>query len=201
MANPWDNDAVLTPFDAALAHEGVSGKLADVARSIYQQESSGGKNTKTSNAGAVGGMQIVPATFASVADKGWNIADPVQNARAGIRYLKQLDKQSGGDAALTAAGYYGGPGGLEKARNGIAVSDPRNPNAPNTLQYGQQVAARIPKNPVVGALNAVTDAVVPSAQAAHGNPWDMDEVIQPKLLYQFLEAHRSKEPSKKLKEA
>ena len=179
MANPWDNDAVLTPFDAALAHEGVSGKLADVARSIYQQESSGGKNTKTSNAGAVGGMQIVPATFASVADKGWNIADPVQNARAGIRYLKQLDKQSGGDAALTAAGYYGGPGGLEKARNGIAVSDPRNPNAPNTLQYGQQVAARIPKNPVVGALNAVTDAVVPSAQAAHGNPWDMDEVIQP----------------------
>lgn len=179
MANPWDNDAVLTPFDAALAHEGVSGKLADVARSIYQQESSGGKNTKTSNAGAAGGMQIVPATFASVADKGWNIADPVQNARAGIRYLKQLDKQSGGDAALTAAGYYGGPGGLEKARNGIAVSDPRNPNAPNTLQYGQQVAARIPKNPVVGALNAVTDAVVPSAQAAHGNPWDMDEVIQP----------------------
>lgn len=179
MANPWDNDAVLTPFDAALAHEGVSGKLADVARSIYQQESSGGKNTKTSNAGAVGGMQIVPATFASVADKGWNIADPVQNARAGIRYLKQLYKQSGGDAALTAAGYYGGPGGLEKARNGIAVSDPRNPNAPNTLQYGQQVAARIPKNPVVGALNAVTDAVVPSAQAAHGNPWDMDEVIQP----------------------
>lgn len=179
MANPWDNDAVLTPFDAALAHEGVSGKLADVARSIYQQESSGGKNTKTSNAGAVGGMQIVPATFASVADKGWNIADPVQNARAGIRYLKQLDKQSGGDAALTAAGYYGGPGGLEKARNGIAVSDPRNPNAPNTLQYGQQVAARIPKNPVVGALNAVTDTVVPSAQAAHGNPWDMDEVIQP----------------------
>lgn len=179
MANPWDNDAVLTPFDAALAHEGVSGKLADVARSIYQQESSGGKNTKTSNAGAVGGMQIVPATFASVADKGWNIADPVQNARAGIRYLKQLDKQSGGDAALTAAGYYGGPGGLEKARNGIAVSDPRNPNAPNTLQYGQQVAARIPKNPVVGSLNAVTDAVVPSAQAAHGNPWDMDEVIQP----------------------
>lgn len=179
MANPWDNDAVLTPFDAALAHEGVSGKLADVARSIYQQESSGGKNTKTSNAGAVGGMQIVPATFASVADKGWNIADPVQNARAGIRYLKQLDKQSGGDAALTAAGYYGGPGGLEKARNGIAVSDPRNPNAPNTLQYGQQVAARIPKNPVVGALNAVTDAVVPSAQAAQGNPWDQDEIVQP----------------------
>lgn len=179
MANPWDNDAVLTPFDAALAHEGVSGKLADVARSIYQQESGSGKNTKTSNAGAVGGMQIIPDTFTSVADKGWNIADPVQNVRAGIRYLKQLDKQSGGDPALTAAGYYGGPGGLEKARKGIAVSDPRNPDAPNTLQYGQQVAARIPSNPVVSALNTATSAVLPSANAAQGNPWDKDEVVQP----------------------
>lgn len=179
MANPWDKDAVLSPFDAALAYEGVTGKLADVARSIYQQESGGGKNTKTSNAGAVGGMQIIPGTFASVADKGWDIADPVQNARAGIRYIKQLDKQSGGDPALTAAGYYGGPGGMEKARKGVAVSDPRNPNAPTTLQYGQQVAARIKKNPVVDTLNAVTDAVMPSANAAQGNPWDKDEVVVP----------------------
>lgn len=131
-------------FEEALAAEGITGQLADVARSIYKQESSSGKNTKTSNAGAVGGMQILPGTFASVADKGWDINDPFLNARAGIRYLKQLDKQAGGDPVLTAAGYYGGPGGLEKARRGIAVSDPRNPKAPNTLQYGQQVAARLP---------------------------------------------------------
>ena len=157
--------AAKDPFGAALEAEGVTGKLADVARSIYQQESGSGKNTKTSNAGAVGGMQIIPATFSSVADKGWDINDPMHNARAGIRYLKQLDKQSGGDATLTAAGYYGGPGGMEKARKGIAVSDPRNPNAPNTLQYGQQVAARLSQNPVVRALNAVTDAVIPSAKA------------------------------------
>lgn len=131
-------------FEAALAAEGVNGSLADVARSIYMQESGGGKNTRTSNAGAMGGMQIIPSTFASVADKGWDIKDPLHNARAGIRYLRQLDKQAGGDPVLTAAGYYGGPGGLEKARRGIAVIDPRNPNAPNTLQYGQQVASRLP---------------------------------------------------------
>lgn len=130
-------------FEKALALEGVTGQLAEVAKSIYMQESGGGKNTKTSNAGARGGMQIIPQTFKSVADKDWDINDPVQNARAGIRYLKQLDKQSGGNPVLTAAGYYGGPGGLEKARRGIAVGDPRNPNAPNTLQYGQQVAARL----------------------------------------------------------
>lgn len=130
-------------FEAALREEGTTGRLADLARSVYFQESSGGKNTQTSNAGAVGGMQIIPTTFKGVADAGWDINDPLHNARAGIRYLKQLDKQSGGNSALTAAGYYGGPVGLEKARKGIAVSDPRNPNAPNTLEYGEAVARRM----------------------------------------------------------
>lgn len=130
-------------FGSALAAEGVTGPLAQVARSIYQQESSSGKNTKTSNAGAQGGMQIIPSTFASVADKGWDIANPEHNLRAGIRYLKQLDKLSGGVPELTAAGYYGGPGGMAKAKQGIAVHDPRNPNAPSTLEYGRQVVARM----------------------------------------------------------
>lgn len=174
------------PFEDALKAEGLTGKAADVARSIYQQESSSGKNTKTSNAGAVGGMQIIPATFKSVADKGWDINDPTQNARAGIRYVKQLFEQAGGDPALTAAGYYGGPGGLEKARRGVAVSDPRNPSAPTTLQYGQQVASRLPKeplNPVMAAGKAITDAVVPSANAAE--PAQRKYIDDPELLAQL----------------
>lgn len=130
-------------FEAALRSEGITGRQADLARSIYFTESSGGKNTKTSNAGAVGGMQIIPSTFKSVADPDWDINDPMQNARAGIRYIKQLDKMSGGNDALTAAGYYGGPGGMAKARQGVPVYDPRNPKAPNTLEYGQAVANRI----------------------------------------------------------
>lgn len=139
----WRDAPIVDAFDVALESEGIKGPLADVARSIYQQESGGGKNTKTSNAGAVGGMQIIPATFNRVADKGWNIADPVHNARAGLRYLKMLDEKAGGDPKLIAAGYYGGEGAIDKARKGIAVSDPRNPKAPNTLQYGEQVASRV----------------------------------------------------------
>lgn len=154
-------------FEAALAAEGISGIQADVARSIYMQESGGGRNTKTSNAGAHGGMQIIPSTFKSVADQGWDINDPMHNARAGIRYVSQMFKQAGGDPALTAAGYYGGPGGLEKARNGIAVSDPRNPNAPTTLQYGQQVAARLGKSTAPLQVAQVNPASrnVPEVQA------------------------------------
>lgn len=169
MANWWDAAPQVNPFDEALASEGVTGKLADIARSVYQQESGAGKNTKTSNAGAVGGMQIIPSTFSSVADKGWDINDPTQNARAGIRYLKKLYEQAGGDPALTAAGYYGGPGGLEKARRGVAVSDPRNPNAPTTLQYGQQVAARLPKER--GIVQQAVEAIIPSANAAEQGDW------------------------------
>lgn len=150
-------------FEQALKAEGITGSLANLARSIYAQESSSGKNAGVSNAGAVGGMQILPGTFKGVADKGWDINNPVHNARAGIRYLGQMNKLAKGDPALAAAGYYGGPGGLAKARQGIAVSDPRNPKAPTTLQYGQQVAARLPgaKAPKAVATAAPPVSVVP----------------------------------------
>jgi hypothetical protein len=149
-------------FEQALVAEGVTGRMAELARSIHMQESGGGNNTTTSNAGARGGMQIIPSTFSSVADKDWNIDDPMQNARAGIRYIKQLDKLSGGNSELTAVGYYGGPGGMKKALQGRAVSDPRNPNAPNTLQYAQKVVSRMGEK----AGNAQPGLTGPVNQAA-----------------------------------
>lgn len=164
-------------FELALATEGVTGKLADVARSIYMQESGQGKNTKTSNAGATGGMQIIPSTFASVADKGWDINDPMQNARAGIRYLQQMYGKAGGDAALTAAGYYGGPGGMDKARKGIAVSDPRNPNAPNTLQYASQVVGRVPNQGMARAPVQLAQAA-PVQQMQRVQQAPVQQVVQ-----------------------
>lgn len=132
------------PFEVAAAQEGLTGLPLDIARSIYMQESSGGKNSKTSNAGAYGGMQILKGTFKDMADKGWDINDPVHNARAGIRYINQLHGKAGGDAGLTAVGYYGGPGAMAKAKNGEAVFDPRNPNAPDTIAYSNQVLDRMP---------------------------------------------------------
>lgn len=143
MANWWDSMPQATPLDIALTQEGVDPQLANLARSVYQQESSGGRNTVTSNAGAVGGMQIIPATFQSVADEGWDINDPVQNARAGVRYLGQMYERGGNDPRMAAIGYYGGPGAIDAARRGQARSDPRNPNAPDTFQYADQVTGRL----------------------------------------------------------
>jgi len=153
-------DIQASPLDSALQLEGASGPLAALARSIYQQESRSGTNTATSNAGAVGGMQILPGTFKGVADAGWSIDNPVDNARAGIRYLSQMLDKAGGDPRLAAAGYYGGPGAIAKAQNGVAVSDPRNPGAPTTLQYADQVVARLGK-----FADKVAAAVLPAARA------------------------------------
>lgn len=127
---------------AIAAAEGASAPVQAIARSVYMQESSGGRNTKTSNAGAVGGMQITPATFARFARPGEDINDPEANARAAVRYLKHLETKAGSDPQLIAVGYYGGEGAIPKARAGIAVRDPRNPGAPDTLQYGREVADR-----------------------------------------------------------
>ena len=140
----WEELPKASALDVALEAEGIGGALADVARSIYAQESGSGKNTTTSNAGAVGGMQILPGTFQQVADKGWDIADPIHNARAGVRYLRAMYERADGDPALAAVGYYGGPGGQDKAKKGEAVADPRNPKAPTTLEYAQQVVNRLP---------------------------------------------------------
>lgn len=138
-------------FDQAMLDEGVLGTpLEPLLRSAYAQESSSGRNSSTSNAGAVGGMQILPGTFNAVKDSGWDINDPYYNARGGIRYMKQGYEAGGGDPKLAAAFYYGGPGGMKKAVNGIAVSDPRNPTAPNTLQYAQQLVNRMSNFPISG---------------------------------------------------
>ncbi|WP_175907927.1 lytic transglycosylase domain-containing protein [Burkholderia seminalis] len=135
-----------SPLDAALFAENVTGQLADVARGIYGQETRSGKNVKTSNAGARGGMQVKPDTFKRFSDKGWSIDDPEQNARAAVRYIKHLSDLSGGDPKLISAGYYGGEGAIPKAMVGIGVKDPRNKNAPDTLQYASQVAGRMPQD-------------------------------------------------------
>lgn len=130
-------------WEQALRDEGVLGTpLEAIARKTRGFES-GGDPKALSNRGARGWMQVMPATFNEIKDEGWNIDDPYHNTRAGIRYLKKGWEASGGDPALTGAYYYGGPGGMAKAKQGIAVSDPVNPQAPNTLQYGSRLAKAV----------------------------------------------------------
>jgi hypothetical protein len=133
-------NAPLSPFELALRDEGVLGTpLEQIIRKTRTFESSNNPNA-VSNRGAIGAMQVMPGTFVEVADPGWDIKNEYHNDRAGIRYMKKGWEKSGGDVALTGAFYYGGPGGMEKARRDEAVWDPVNPKNPNTLEYGQRLA-------------------------------------------------------------
>ena len=144
--DPFAKTSSLTPYgiDEALKAEGITGAKADfIKQGIYAQESSSGKNTKTSNAGAVGGMQVTPVAFKDVADAGWNLNNPEHNMRSGVRYASKMYDDANGDVGLASAGYYGGPNGMKKASQGVAISDPRNPNAPDTLGYAKQVLSKL----------------------------------------------------------
>ena len=127
-------------FQKAAADEGIIGTpLYDIALKTAGFESGWDANA-VSNRNAQGLMQVMPATFGEIADQGWDIKNPYHNARAGIRYLAQGYEKSGGDPALTGAYYYGGPGGFAAAQRGEARYDPKNPDYPSTLEYGQRLA-------------------------------------------------------------
>lgn len=90
----------------------------EFALNIWQQESSSGKNSKTSVDGAVGGFQVMPRTFAAMMPNG-KIKDPLDNARAGIRFLKQNYDKHGGDPASVYASYHSGSPGFYSRRGSL----------------------------------------------------------------------------------
>jgi soluble lytic murein transglycosylase len=74
-----------------------------------------------SNKGAVGLMQLMPATAERFGAR--DPFDPEQNIAAGTRYLTTLMWEFHGDMRLVAAAYYAGDRWVEKRRLGY-----RNPN-------------------------------------------------------------------------
>ena len=160
-------------FDRALDMEGITNpRERAFLKALHAQESSGKATEKTSNRDAHGAMQILPATFKSVADAGMDINKPLDNMRAGIRYGMQGFSAAKGDPVLAGAYYYGGPGGMQKAAKGQAVSDPKNPNAPTTIDYGNSIAKRMT------AMLPIGSAVAEEVPGAKKAPVDTSTAAQ-----------------------
>ncbi len=89
-----------------------------LARAMVAAES-GGNARAVSPAGAIGLMQLMPATAAALGVDPW---DPVENLRGGIRYIAQLLRAYDGDVRLALIAYNAGPQHANRVRVGTAVA-------------------------------------------------------------------------------
>lgn len=101
--------------------------------SVIRQESAA-RPCAVSSKGAMGLMQLMPATALQlgVADA----FDPKQNVNAGARLLKQLLQSYGGDLPLALGAFNAGPGKVNQA-GGV-------PDYPETIDYVQKVLSFLP---------------------------------------------------------
>jgi soluble lytic murein transglycosylase-like protein len=121
----------LTPLIAQAAqHEGVD---ANLLRAVARQES-GFRSCALSPKGAMGLMQLMPATAQQLGVH--DPFDPGESLLSGARLLKQLLERFGGDTALALGAYNAGPERVEES-GGV-------PQIPETIRYVQQILSRLP---------------------------------------------------------
>ena len=118
---------------------------------------------RTSSAGARGPMQVMPGTFAELAQRyglSGGIDDPRSNTIAGALYLRER-LQARGDVALALADYNAGPGRVDRVLGGHA-------ELPNeTARYVRGIRAGYSGSGITGPVQPVTPApTAPPAPAA-----------------------------------
>jgi soluble lytic murein transglycosylase-like protein len=103
-------------------------------RAVIAAESSG-RPCAVSRAGAIGLMQLMPATAAALGVDPWN---PLENLRGGVTYLGSMLRQFGEDLRLALIAYNAGPQHADRVRSGRAVA------YRETRQYLDAIASRYP---------------------------------------------------------
>lgn len=165
MANTLTRDDVI-----AISRE--EGLPPEFALNIWQQESGSKAKSKTSVDGAVGPFQVMPATFKSVFPDG-NMSDPKDNARAGIRYLKEKYDVYGGDPKKVYASYHSGGAGLY-TRSGKLKKDGLGKTTKSYVEDAMSRHAKLMKLVPASAPVDIEIASIPTASDPIDDDFAMD---------------------------
>lgn len=141
MGTPYDDGAMAPPVSASVAERLAHWEPSlqelcekynvdpDLARAVMRCES-GGNAKAISRAGAIGLMQLMPATARGL---GVDPKDPIRNLEGGIKYLSQLADKYDGDTVKVLAAYNAGSGRVD-SYGGV-------PPFPETQNYVKNVLA------------------------------------------------------------
>lgn len=132
---PLDHQEPELVLNAAADNQGID---ADFLRSVAQVES-GMRQTAISRKGAVGLLQLMPATAAELR------VDPTlatENAQGGAIYLRDLLIRYRGNSALALAAYNAGPGAVARFGGVPPYEETRRYVRLVLQEYGRRVHAR-----------------------------------------------------------
>ncbi len=95
----------------ALAEAAIAAELSPNLLAAVAWRESGFRSDAISRAGAIGEMQLMPATAYAL---GVDPRDPAQNLRGGATYLSSLMHRYDGDLVRALAAYNAGPGAVDR---------------------------------------------------------------------------------------
>ena len=185
MPNPWDNDPVVggktsSPAEFAQVY-GPAAERAAAKLKVDPKVLLGQWGLETG-----WGKSIVPGTnnlgnIKDFAGGGVGATDNMTGSKDKYRAYASPEEFADDFASLIERKYPGAVGAKDPLAFATALKQGGYAEDPRYVDKVAQATrmAGTTQNPVVAAVGKAVDAVVPSAQAATGNPWDNDPVVEP----------------------